>query len=364
MRSMKHLLYFSCVAWDTMQQRPHFIAKELGKLGYRITYLVIGTKNTRRFCPEKNVSVVEVSMIRGYMRSFAVRIVSRLALLFLLPQTRFDAVILTNPVQLNLIPQRWKKLPFFYDCMDLMTGFYQGKKKKLMEESERVLCNCARHILASSLPLKEYLEEQYGTPAERITTVFNAADPEDCMKAEILPGVKHPALIYMGAVEWWVDLPLLKSFMDVEPVFHLYVVGDGNEEQKNLLSEIRNCHYLGRLPHKEALSYVKSADVALMPFLPCPLIDNVDPIKLYEYLALGKPVVSSFWQSVERFSDNPRITFYFRKEEFPNAVKTAALQTEESLTAKEFLHENSWSVRTKVFSSILEERIPENSEII
>lgn len=361
---MKHLLYFSCIAWDTMQQRPHFIAKELGKLGYRVTYLVIGTKTPRRFCPEKNVSAIEVSLIRGYMRSYIVRAASRWLLPLLLPRMRFDAVILTNPVQLDLIPLRWKKLPVFYDCMDLMTGFYQGKKKKLMEKSEKDLCNSARHIFASSSSLKEYLEEQYGTPAERITTVFNAADPEDCMKAESLPGIKRPALVYMGAVEWWVDVPLLKNFMDTEPSFHLYIVGDGSEKQKNILSEINNCHYLGKLPHKQALSYVKSADVALMPFLPCPLIDNVDPIKLYEYLALGKPVVSSFWRSVERFSENTRITFYFQKEEFSVAVKTAAKQMEEPLAAKEFLHENSWSARTKILSSLLEEWIPENDETI
>lgn len=349
---MKNLLLFSCVEWDDLKQRPQFLAEQLADLGCNVSYLVVGSKKTRLGERKNGVSLYELSFLRGYMRLSGLRKIIKKIIGLLLNEQSFDVLILTNPIQLELIPAKLLEKPVLYDCMDLLPEFYEGKKKELLKKLEGKLCERASFITATSDPLKTYLEANYNV-REKCALLTNAFDYNDCLQAREIEGIEHPALVYMGAIDWWVDFAFLSEAMDRLPDAHLYIVGSGDREQVACLAKRKNCHLLGGKPHVEALSILKSADIALMPFKPCKLVEMVDPVKLYEYIALGKPVVSSYWPALSHYKDNPMLMFYHDIETFLEAVAYAQEKGTHDPDAR-FIDNNTWATRANSMYKVIE----------
>lgn len=350
----KRILLFSSVEWNWMKQRPHFLASELAKQGCCVTYLAINPEESRNEQLAENLQLCEITDVRGYMRTMIMRIVARNKISIILRKSLFDTVILTNPVQLQMLPKRiYKRAQLVYDCMDLMPAFYEGKRKQLIEATEAVLCHCADVITASSSVLGQYLVDKYGIPKEKCHIICNALCPEDCQKAmesKKIENIRHPAMIYMGSADYWLDLQTLEKFMRGQSRWHLYIVGNVKPEIKLILNSLPNCHILGKLDHLEALRYVNSSDVALLPFRTGGLVDMVDPVKLYEYLALDKPVVSTYWPALDHFKSMGKIAFYHGETDFANQlenVQKAAVECEKNIDIVKFANKNSWENRAK-----------------
>lgn len=348
---MKRILYFSCVEWNGQKQRSHFLAQGLSEQGYEITYLTYNLGTAQRKTVRSGVLVCSERGPRGYMRSRIVRAMGRGRLEQALADHEYDLLILTNPVQIELIPDRLTSKPIIYDCMDLMGEFYKGRQKALLLRLEGELCRRAVRIIVSAEPLVEYLRREYNAPKERMSLLHNAFDRKDCQAAQT-QALLHPALIYMGAVDWWFDMETVATFMAEHPDVQLYVVGQAAPEQERALARIPNCCYTGPLSHVKALGYVKGADVALLPFLPVSLVSMVDPVKLYEYLALGKPVVSAYWKALEHFKETPGLLFYDNKRSFAQSVKQAlASATQEVPT---YGMQDNWDTRTAQLVDMIE----------
>lgn len=346
----KKVLFFSSVEWSWMKQRPHFLAEELAKAGCEVTYLAI---NPHGSCDEEIASrlrVCEITKVCGYMRTPLMRMLAKMKIAHCLRKQQFDIVIVTNPVQLEMLPQRIvKPAKLIYDCMDLIAAFYQGRKKKLVEKLEKVLCEKADGITVSSSTLKDFLIRHYAVPEEKCRLIYNALFPEDCEKAAKSPeidGMKHPSMIYMGSIEQWLDLEVLSEFMEKNPQWHLYMVGNVKAVLQGVLRKIPNCQLVGKLDHLEALEYVNSADITLLPFRVGGLVDMVDPVKLYEYIAMEKPIVSSYWPALEHFRGKGNIVFYQGKEDFSEKVHSLWLNKKITCYDPErFVAENNWTKR-------------------
>ena len=92
---------------------------------------------------------------------------------------------------------------------------------------------------------------------------------------------------YLSAA--WFDWELVAALGRMRPSWRIYLIGYGGGPGR--LSLPRNVTLLGRQPHAALGSFAANWDVAIVPFKPGPLAANADPIKTYEYLALGLPVV-------------------------------------------------------------------------
>ena len=119
-----------------------------------------------------------------------------------------------------------------------------------------------------------------------------------------LPGVKSPAVVYIGTLEKIRRLDfLVRAFAGVVaqmPSATLYIVGGGDSSDIDLLKNeagklniTRNIAFVGQLPHREALAYVYRANVCVSPFYPTPVLNSTSPTKLVEYMAMGRPVVAN-----------------------------------------------------------------------
>ncbi len=125
--------------------------------------------------------------------------------------------------------------------------------------------------------------------------LFDAAWRAPVVPASV-QSLPAPRLGYAGALAAWIDLELLERLALAFPAASLVLVGPAVgalEPLRNLLASHRNVHWLGPVPHAELPHFVAGMDVCLIPFRPSALTRGVNPNKLYEYFALGKPVVST-----------------------------------------------------------------------
>jgi glycosyltransferase involved in cell wall biosynthesis len=117
---------------------------------------------------------------------------------------------------------------------------------------------------------------------------------------------KGPIIGYMGTFDWRVDTEILTHAAKALPQFTFCLVGRVNPDQEHRVTELRkllNVVLPGRVSTEEGLAYTAAFDVGLIPFLPGPMGDAINPVKMYMYLMAGKPVVGTDINECRRFSE-------------------------------------------------------------
>lgn len=121
--------------------------------------------------------------------------------------------------------------------------------------------------------------------------------PEDIAK------IPRPIIGFFGDVsDKTSDLSLLKFVAEKLPDMSFVFVGSISVDV-SCLTQLRNVHFLGQKPYEQVPFYGKEFDVAIMPWNRSKWIEFCNPIKIKEYLALGKPVVSTYYPEIEPYSD-------------------------------------------------------------
>ncbi len=116
--------------------------------------------------------------------------------------------------------------------------------------------------------------------------------PELMEIPEELAKIPRPRIGYVGALQRHVDFELLGTLADRHPDWSIVLVGPSQEPAQNLRQK-RNVFWLGSQPHEKIPQHMAHFDVCLIPYCLNPYTQTVYPTKLYEYLSLGKPVVST-----------------------------------------------------------------------
>lgn len=114
---------------------------------------------------------------------------------------------------------------------------------------------------------------------------------------ERMAGLPHPRLGYVGALNEKVDYGLLAQVAREQPSWHIVLVGlrdlASQPHKADVLDGLPNVHWLGTIPATEVPYAIASLDVCLLPYERNLWTANIDSLKLYEYLACGRPVVST-----------------------------------------------------------------------
>ena len=116
----------------------------------------------------------------------------------------------------------------------------------------------------------------------------------------------HPVIGYFGLLAAWTDLELLETVALERPQWTLLLVGHAAIDVGNL-ARLRNVTLAGPQPYESLPGWAKAFDVAIIPYRLNEQVRNANPLKLREYLATGKPVVSVRTPEVERFAATVRI---------------------------------------------------------
>jgi glycosyltransferase involved in cell wall biosynthesis len=188
-----------------------------------------------------------------------------------------------------------------YDCMDELSAF--AGAPPALREHEYELLRRASLVLTGGYSLYEVKRGRHhnvhALPSSVDVAHFARAreprrDPAD---QAAIPG---PRLGYFGVIDERMDVDLLAAVAAARPDFHLVMLGPVVKIQPEGLPRAPNIHYLGKKTYEELPSYLGGWDVALMPFARNESTRFISPTKTPEYLAAGKPVVSTSIRDVVR----------------------------------------------------------------
>uniref|UniRef100_A0A7C2J0F3 Glycosyltransferase family 1 protein n=1 Tax=Ammonifex degensii TaxID=42838 RepID=A0A7C2J0F3_9THEO len=195
-----------------------------------------------------------------------------------------------------------------YDCVD-EHGAYKGLVSgEAVWKLEKDLLGLADVTFVTAPGLyerrKEHTRRIYYLPNAADIAHFNkACNPETPVPQE-MERLPRPRLCFVGVIQEWVDTELLAYVARERPQWTFVLIGPvAPGVNLHGLDKVRNVYFLGRKPREELPNYLKGCDVCLNPFRASPLTANVSPLKLYEYLASGRPVVSVDMPAVKEFAD-------------------------------------------------------------
>lgn len=114
--------------------------------------------------------------------------------------------------------------------------------------------------------------------------------------------LSHPIVGFFGLIEKWIDLDLVSFLAKQRPQWTFVMIGRVAVAPNEIPAE-RNLHFIGRRPYESLPAYGKQFDVAIIPYHLNDQTLHANPIKLREYLAMGKPIVSVSTPEIDKFAD-------------------------------------------------------------
>ncbi|MGE5416966.1 MAG: glycosyltransferase [Acidobacteriota bacterium] len=162
--------------------------------------------------------------------------------------------------------------------------------------------------------------------------------------------IRHPIIGYHGAVASWLDFSLIRKIARNFPDYSLVMVGPLYNVSE--VPQEPNIHWLGLKPYHVLPAYAQQFDVGIVPFRISPMTEAVNPIKMWEYLAAGLPVVSTALPEVKDF---PEVCFSRNDKEFLDNIKDCLINDspEKRQARINLAHDNSWTTRAqKILESI------------
>jgi UDP-galactopyranose mutase len=188
-----------------------------------------------------------------------------------------------------------------FDCMDELSAFHGAPPELIKHEAE--LLKRADLVFTGGQSLYEAKRERHrrvhAFPSSVDVPHFVAArhgktEPDD------QAGIPHPRLGFFGVVDERMDLHLVDAIAAERPAWHVVILGPCVKIDPATLPRRPNIHYLGMKQYEELPRYLSGWDVALLPFAKNDSTKFISPTKTPEYLAAGRPVVSTSVRDVVR----------------------------------------------------------------
>jgi glycosyltransferase involved in cell wall biosynthesis len=200
-----------------------------------------------------------------------------------------------------------------YDCADEISEFRQARlRKEAVQAQERELLRKADAVVTTS----QRLYDSKSPFAKRTVLIRNAADVVSFNRAlwlaqkeprpRDIADLKKPIVGFYGFLADWLDWPLIERVVAEGQEFDWVFIGPSTHDL-TALRNLPNFHFLGRKLNHELPGYLAHFACAHIPFAITPLTVNVNPVKLYEYLAAGVPVVATPLPELEAFRDVCRL---------------------------------------------------------
>jgi len=249
-----------------------------------------------------------------------------------------------------------------FDCFDAF-GEFPGEER-YREDVLAAMEEAARRsdlVLATSHELQARLSQynphtmmvQNGCDADHF--ISGGHDPGTEERVLDIDSIRRPIVGYMGDVAPWVDVHPLYVAAERHPEWSVVILGTW-KRGRHKLHALPNVYAPGSVPYNELPFYARRFDVGTIPFELTDLTRVVNPLKLYEYFALGMPVVATDLPEVARHRD---LVYIARTSDEFVALLEVGLREKPDSTMRsrrvELAKQNSWAYRAETIRAHIEE---------
>jgi UDP-galactopyranose mutase len=249
-----------------------------------------------------------------------------------------------------------------YDCMDELSAFKSPPKR--IKENEIYLLDRADLVFTGGHSLyhakKDLHHNVHAFPSSIDKSHFYRArtldaDPTD--QADI----PHPRFGFYGVIDERFNISLIDELSDLRPDWHFIFVGPIVKINKEKLPKKENVHFLGRKNYEQLPAYLAGWDIAMLPFALNESTKYISPTKTPEYLAGGKPVIStSIADVVNPYGHKGLVHIADTAQEFiKEAEKIFKSRNNEEWLRKvdAFLSAISWNRTWRKMSALIDEEL-------
>jgi len=257
---------------------------------------------------------------------------------------------------------KFNEIMVVYHCIERFAGGQTGWKRRIMLLQETDLLRKADLVFCHSEGLQQLYQAQCRT---EIRFIPSAADVSFFQSTEeVHPAVHHiprPRIAVAGTFDNRIDTALLMALSSAHPEWSLVLIGQIRPGRVNLKSVLSapNVHYLGFYPHEELPTLLNGMDALIIPYVRNELTEYINPVKLYEYLAVGKPIISVSLPEVKRLKPWVAIAdehgLFVRAVEESLAHDSVDCQKERRRIA----HAHSWDLRVQEIWQFIQDVLKE-----
>lgn len=193
-----------------------------------------------------------------------------------------------------------------YECVDDFTSSkglvdaeaIGGMERDLIEKVDLLIVTADALLESKKAGAKRAILVPNGVETEHLRKAADDSQPI----AAALSEVSHPVIGYLGAIQYWIDTALLGRIAREHPDWTVVLVGPaGLLADLTPLEGLPNVVMTGRVPYAEVPDYIRAFDVCVNPYILDGVAEHCSPLKLYEYVATGKPTVSVDMPEAHRF---------------------------------------------------------------
>lgn len=334
--SLRPVVYLpTWLEWEVMKQRPQYLLEALASAGHDVWFVDprLGAAKTER------ERIHLVPSIRSTPRS--------------------GIIVYTHFAPTQTLIDRYDDAVVVYDLLDDLAIYEPNEKgmppERTVKHHHRPLVEEADVVIASN----PVLGQRHRPERPDLILVENGVDldrftPEGPV-AESLP--RGVIVGFHGAVAPWFDFDLLTAVADIRPELEFVVVGPIEsevEERARKLGDLVNLTLLPAESSDRIARYVRGFTVGILPFVVNEMTEAVTPLKMYEYLASGVPLVATPLPACDR---HPAVATASEPGEFAKRIDDAlALTPRQRLDLRAHAEPAAWGQRIGPLLNRLEER--------
>ncbi|HFE9701784.1 glycosyltransferase [Clostridium perfringens] len=297
------IVFHASFGWNIeMKQRPQHLAEALSKK--KVLYIYRSdVKNDNIYSIKKikdNLYVLNLDMYSLNVAFFeAIKSINK-------PKFLHVYATCLNSVDYEKIKTYMDKgFKVIYDFVDELSSEISGYNitSKMIEDHEKLLRDKENVLVVSTAKKLKYIANKFREENENNILAPNAVNLEDFKnhgheigeKIQPIVNKRKPIIGYYGALAKWFDYKLIEQLAKEREDYEIVLIGmdyDGSYDQSNL-KDYSNISYLGMIDYKDLINYSRYFDVCIVPFIKNDITDSTSPLKIFEYMALEKPIVTT-----------------------------------------------------------------------
>lgn len=364
---LPEMVIISSIEWDYLWQRPQQLACQFSRLGYRTIYVeskVEAVTAPRKLTPPELASSLRSLVIKEARFDRNVAIAHPL---IRLQEGDSSPREIVEPWLRALIQTHQLKRPIFwvlapwwgpvaallrqfgyvvYDCVDEHRGFSHADRA--MVEGEQLLTRQADMVAVTGRKLLESRRRENRS----VHLIPNGVTAEQFGVPRAKGERNHPVIGFVGALANWFDAELVATLARTRPGWDIVLVGPDLGADLKPLVGLSNVKLRGGVPYQQVPAVLAEFDVGIIPFQINSLTDHANPVKVYEYLAAGLPVVTTAFAEAAYFDG--MVAVASSPQAFVALVEEALgrNQPEEMAARRNYAGHHSWQARAALGAGI------------